>query len=135
MFPLLAMVSILQTQTDVINVNTLLPEMAGLERLARRPKHAHKAMQASSYDRKSIAPDKPNWFANEDWGQYIRDEVNDGRKEHVMADIQGAGAVTRVWSANPAGTVIAGSPVTALAVQLPPACGSPIFAATLRNVG
>ena len=99
------MAMILKTQTDVINVNTLLPEMTSLETLARRPKYAYKAMQASSYDRKSVAPDKPDWFANDDWGQYIRDEVNNGRKEHVMADIQGAGVVTRVWSANPAGTI------------------------------
>jgi len=105
MSALIAMAILATTQTEVINVNTLLPEMTSLETLARQPKHPYKAMQASSYDRKSVAPDKPDWFANEDWGQYIRDEVNNGRKEHVMADIQGAGAVTRVWSANPGGII------------------------------
>lgn len=96
---------VLIPSTDIIDVNSLLREMTDLSALARRPKHPYKALQASSYDRKSVAPDKPDWFANDDWGQYIRDEVNGGRKEHVMADITGPGTITRLWSANPSGTI------------------------------
>ncbi|NNU33880.1 hypothetical protein HK413_06500 [Mucilaginibacter sp. S1162] len=36
--------------------------------------------QASSYDRHSISPDQPGWFANADASQYIRTETVDGRR-------------------------------------------------------
>lgn len=62
------------------------------------------ARQASSYDRASKNPDT-EWFANADYGKYIRDEVNNGRTEHVMADLKGPGEVNRIWSANPQGTI------------------------------
>lgn len=62
------------------------------------------ALQSSSYDRASVNP-STEWFANADYGKYIRDEVNNGRSEHVMADLQGPGEVNRIWSANPQGTI------------------------------
>lgn len=60
--------------------------------------------QASSYDRAAVSPAQ-DWFANGDNGQYIRNEVNQGRNEHVMADLKGPGVVNRIWSANPSCTV------------------------------
>ncbi len=62
------------------------------------------ARQASSYDRASVNP-STEWFANADYGKYIRDEVNGGRNEHVMAELTGPGEVNRIWSANPQGTI------------------------------
>ncbi len=62
------------------------------------------AHQASSYDRAS-KDEKTDWFANADYGQYVRTETVDGRTENVMADIRGSGRIVRVWSANPAGTL------------------------------
>lgn len=62
------------------------------------------ARQASSYDRASVNP-ATEWFANGDYGKYIRDEVNNGRAEHVMAELTGPGEVNRIWSANPQGTI------------------------------
>ena len=44
-------------------------------------------------------------FANGDYGQYVREEMNGPRKEFVMADLKGPGAVVRIWSANPSGTI------------------------------
>ncbi len=61
--------------------------------------------QASSYDRRSNPGPDQDWFANGDAGQFIRDEVNEGRTEHVMMDADGPGALVRFWSANPQGTV------------------------------
>jgi len=54
-------------------------------------------MQASSYDRKSISPELPGWFANDDRSQYIRTEDVNDRLEHVMMDVDGPGAVVRFW--------------------------------------
>lgn len=64
----------------------------------------YRAGQASSYDRASVNP-QTEWFANADYGKYIREETNGGRKEHVMADLRGPGEVNRLWSANPQGTI------------------------------
>lgn len=88
-----------------VSFKTLLPEMVDLQRLAQRPDPYYKESQASSYDRASVAPDKPGWFANGDAGQFVRVENNGDRKEYVMADVKGPGTVVRFWSANPAGTV------------------------------
>ncbi len=69
----------------------------------------------SSYDRASqLDPDTGeylNWDANGDAGQFIRDEPGGW---HVMADLKGVGALTRVWSANASGQlriVLDGQPV------------------------
>jgi hypothetical protein len=85
-----------------ITLSSLLAELTDREALARWPSPAYTCAQASSYDRKSIAPDR-DWFANGDAGQYIRMEERDGRTEGVMLDTDGPGAIARIWSANPAG--------------------------------
>lgn len=77
--------------------------MMDLEWLTRLPDPAFLAAQASSYDRRS----KPggDMFANGDFGQFVREEQIGARKEFVLADLKGPGAVTRIWSANPSGTL------------------------------
>jgi hypothetical protein len=87
-----------------VTMKSLLNEMTDLGRLAKRPSPAYTNSQASSYDRASKDP-KTNWFANADAGQFIRVEQKVGRKEYVMAELQGPGAVMRIWSANPAGII------------------------------
>ena len=94
-------------QADV-TTNSLLREMVDLEALTRRPAPYYKTAQASSYDRRSTTTENQTtegWYANADWGKYLRTEQADGRREYVMADLTGPGAVVRVWSANPAGTI------------------------------
>jgi hypothetical protein len=103
--PVLALLASTAPAQREISVKTLLPEMVDLQRLARRPSPYYKEAQASSYDRARVAPDKPGWFANGDAGQFVRFEENGGRKEAVLADLKGPGAVVRFWSANPSGTV------------------------------
>lgn len=65
---------------------------------------AGKVSQFSSYDRASKS-EQEDWFANADYGQYLRKETVDGRIEHVMADMTGPGFIERIWSANPSGTI------------------------------
>ncbi len=85
-----------------VTVETLLKEMVDFEILATRPEPFFKQAMASSYDRKSHeGRDTDAWYANHDVGQYVRTETNDDRKEHVLADLKGPGAITRFWSANP----------------------------------
>ena len=84
----------------VITVRSLLKEMADFEILAQRPRPFFKQAMASSYSRESHKGGEA-WFDNRDVGQYERTEMNAGRKEHVLADLRGPGAITRFWSANP----------------------------------
>ncbi|MDD8025405.1 MAG: DUF2961 domain-containing protein [Acidobacteriota bacterium] len=91
---------ILTPASGTIDTPALLREMIDFENLAREPWPPYKSASASSHDRAAIAGGEA-WFANRDVGQYVRAEANEGRKEHVLADLKGPGAVTRFWSANP----------------------------------
>ncbi len=83
-----------------IGTQELLAELVDFEALARRPEPFFTKAMASSYDRGSRKGGEA-WFDNGDVGQYVRTETNAGRKEHVLADLRGPGAVVRFWSANP----------------------------------
>lgn len=91
-------------QPDGITTEGLLNDMTDLAALAEFPAPAYTCKQFSSYDPASKSPEV-NWFANGDCGHYLRVEDRDGRKEHVMMDVAGPGAIVRIWSANPAGTL------------------------------
>ncbi len=89
-----------------ISTGTLLAEMTDLARLAEFPQPPFTCRQASSYDRASISPaDGEKWFANSDHGKFLRTEWHGGRTEYVMMDADGPGAIVRIWSANPKGTL------------------------------
>ncbi len=95
----------LPAESAEITTASLLGEMLDLDRLTRFPDPPYTTRQFSSYDRKSIAPDKDGWFANEDRGHFLRTENNGDRTEYVMMDADGPGAIVRIWSANPSGTL------------------------------
>ena len=65
--------------------------------MARYPSPEYICRQFSSYDRATVSPDKPGWFANWDRSMFIRIEENNGRKEYVMMDTDGPGAIVRFW--------------------------------------
>lgn len=85
----------------VITTKTLLQEMVDLERLTRFPVPGYTYQQASSYERKSLTPSTTDWFANNDFGNYVREEKVNGHTEYVMLETDGPGAIVRIWSANP----------------------------------
>jgi len=91
-------------ESPSITTASLIEEMTDFARLAEFPRPAYTCKQFSSYDRKSKSPAE-DWFANADVGQYLRKEQNAGREEFVMVDTAGPGALVRIWSANPAGTL------------------------------
>ncbi|HSA01622.1 MAG TPA: hypothetical protein P5055_12875, partial [Candidatus Paceibacterota bacterium] len=88
----------------MITTADLLDDMTNLSALAEFPSPAYTCRQFSSYDRKSKSPSE-DWFANGDSGQYLRVEERNGRQEYVMMDTAGPGAIVRIWSANPEGTL------------------------------
>lgn len=104
---LLVSVEILLAQTANVTVETMLRDMIDLRKLAVRPLESEFCGQYSSYDRASRIENgqKVNWFANADAGHFIRDMDVDGRSERVMADLEGPGAIVRIWSANPTGVL------------------------------
>ncbi len=83
----------------------ILERIVDLRWLASAPEAGERGFQFSSYDRRSHAgPDEPEeWFANNDAGNFLRSEVTGDQTEWVLADCVGAGVITRIWSANPAG--------------------------------
>ena len=81
----------------VITFRSLLKEMAADETLTRYPSTAYRLVQYSSYDRRSVNPDSAGWFANNDYTHFIREEINEGRREFVMLETEEPGAIVRWW--------------------------------------
>jgi hypothetical protein len=88
-----------------ISCPSLIPEMTDLAALAEFANPPFTCKQSSSYDRASTTPALHTWFANRDSGHYLHAEKHHGRREFVMLDAQGPGAIVRIWSANPAGAL------------------------------
>ena len=86
-----------------VTFDSLVRDMYSLDTLCEYPDPPYETRQSSSYDRASVAPGNDAWFANKDWGNFLRDEERNGRNEHVMADVKGPGVMVRYWSPNPAG--------------------------------
>ena len=82
---------------DVVTMKSLLQEMADREQITRFPDPSYTLRLHSSYDRGTYAKDMPSWFANGDASQFVRVEHNEGRRELVMMDAEGPGAIVRFW--------------------------------------
>ncbi len=94
-------VASLHPDTKVISLKSLLDEMVDHESVARWPHPEFMLKQASSYERDSKTPDDAEgWFANHDWSWFLRNEINNGRKEWVLMDAEGPGAIVRMWAAS-----------------------------------
>ncbi|MBK6283834.1 MAG: hypothetical protein IPF54_15355 [Draconibacterium sp.] len=63
-----------------ITMKSLLLEMTDRSHLAQWPSSEFHLMQTSSYDSRSIEKISEGWFANEDWSNYQRKEINNGQK-------------------------------------------------------
>ncbi|HOS71597.1 MAG TPA: DUF2961 domain-containing protein [Bacteroidales bacterium] len=80
-----------------VTLEKLISEMTSRESLSYYPLPDYKMVQASSYNRKSVSPDSAGWFENNDMSHFIRVEENRGRREFVMLDTEGPGALVRWW--------------------------------------
>jgi hypothetical protein len=81
-----------------VNLSTLLQEMVDREQITRFPENGYRCLQASSYNRESVSPDKPGWFADSDGIGYIRTEINNGQTEWVLMEDEGPGVITKIWA-------------------------------------
>ncbi|MGM0621490.1 MAG: glycoside hydrolase family 172 protein, partial [Bacteroidota bacterium] len=82
---------------EKVTLASLLGEMTDREVLTRLPEKPYTLKQYSSYDRESTTPSEDGWWANADFTQFIREEENNGRREFVLFDAEGPGAVVRWW--------------------------------------
>jgi len=81
-----------------ITMKSLLLEMTVRSHLAQWPSSEFHLMQTSSYDRRSTEKNSEGWFANEDWSNYQRKEINNGQEVYVLMDVEGPGVITRFWT-------------------------------------
>jgi len=85
--------------TAPVTLQSLLQEMIDRAAIARTPAPAFTLKESSSHDRRKVDPaDAAGWHSNDDHEQFIRTETNEGRKEWVIMDDTGPGAVTRFWT-------------------------------------
>lgn len=99
-------------QERAVTLESLLGEMTDYGAVARWPDPPYTCRQASSYDRRSKTPADPGgWFANTDnmdgSGDSLRWQTIGSRRECVLMDVDGPGAVVRFWTGGqpPKGTV------------------------------
>jgi len=101
--PFILISTIIATIGGCINSNhetsltSMVNDMVNRDMAAEFPNPEFTLKQYSSYDQNTVAPDKDGWFANHDASWFIRQEENDGRREFVMLDADGPGAVVRFW--------------------------------------
>ncbi|MFO7756067.1 MAG: glycoside hydrolase family 172 protein [Bacteroidales bacterium] len=85
------------SNNNEVSLDLLLSEMTDRRKITLYPEPGYKLKQFSSYDRNSVSADEEGWFANADYTQFIRKEENKGRREYVLFDHKGPGAVVRWW--------------------------------------
>jgi len=97
MAAILGLLSATAAGAETINFGGLLAEMLVRSRIAEFPEPAFVCKQASSYNRNSRQPGTPEWFSTDDYSNFIRcDKVGD-RREWVMLNVDGPGAIVRWW--------------------------------------
>ena len=94
---LLFLITSCSTKNNVVTLESLLTEMTDRSSLTYFPSAKFTHRQFSSYNRASVSPDSAGWFANADMSHFIRVEENNGRREFVMFDADGPGAIVRWW--------------------------------------
>jgi D-arabinan exo alpha-(1,3)/(1,5)-arabinofuranosidase (non-reducing end) len=91
-----------------ITTASLVGEMTDMERLTRLPDPWYRTVQFSSYDRRAQVPGMEGWFSNSDgfggepipnFVDVLREPGEDGVGEYLVCDIEGPGAIVRVWTA------------------------------------
>jgi len=83
----------------VISLSSLLAEMTNRADVAQLPVYNFTCKEATSHDHRKIDPADPaGWHSNKDYEQFIRIETNSDRREWVMMEDHGPGAIVRFWT-------------------------------------
>lgn len=85
------------TRQKIVSLKTLLIEMTDRKSLSLYPSPWYNLKQFSSYDRKTDTVGGKGWFANADYTQFIGVDSSRGKKEYILFDTDGPGAVVRWW--------------------------------------
>jgi hypothetical protein len=102
------------TAASPITTGSLVGEMVDMPLLTRFPTPGYKTVQFSSYDRSSSVPGGENWFANADGfgGERTPNfeaviKLPEGKipGEYLMCDVEGPGAIVRLWTAKIEGVI------------------------------
>lgn len=80
-----------------VSIESLLEEMINRSCITQFPDQAYRLNQFSSYDRGSSSPGEDGWFANEDYTQFLGMDSLRGRREFVLFNHSGPGAIVRWW--------------------------------------
>ena len=85
---------------ETVTLQSLLREMVDRKEITQFPDQVpFRTLQASSYNRASVSPDQPGWFADADGVFCIRTEKNKrGETEWVLMEDDGPGAITKIWA-------------------------------------
>jgi len=103
-----------QPDRHAITTGLLFEEMVDLVNLASYPQPVFRTVQFSSYDHRSRLPGGPYWFANSDgfggepvpnFEKVLKAPDANGIGEYLIADVQGPGAIVRLWTAAISGEV------------------------------
>jgi hypothetical protein len=81
-----------------ITIESMLNEMVDRQAISKFPSPTYRCLQASSYNRESVSPDLPGWFADSDGVSCIRTEEINGTTEWVLMEDDGPGCITRLWA-------------------------------------
>jgi hypothetical protein len=104
LFIVMAIMSACISHQKELTYEDIVSRMTDLKRIAQLPADGEKSGMFSSYDRKSkydpATDSYIDWSANDDGfsPQYIRKEG----ENMVLAEMDGPGAIVRIWSASPA---------------------------------
>lgn len=93
---------------QALTTEDLFKEMIDMAGLTYFPEPAYRTVQFSSFDHRSTLPGGPDWFANSDgfggepipnFEDVLKEPGEDGIGEYLIADVQGPGAIVRLWTA------------------------------------
>ena len=83
--------------TQKVTIKSLLQEMSDREHLTYFPGKQYQLKQSSSYNRETVSKEENGWYANGDMSYFVRVEQNQKRREFVLFDQNGPGAIVRWW--------------------------------------
>jgi hypothetical protein len=93
---------------EPLTTEDFFKEMIDLTGLTYFPDPPYRTVQFSSFDHRSTTPGGTDWFANSDgfggepipnFEEVLKEPGEDGIGEYLMADVQGPGAIVRLWTA------------------------------------
>ena len=99
---------------EPITTGSLIGEMVEMHHLVEFPDPSYKTVQFSSYDHRSVLPGGPDWFANSDgfgkepipnFEATLQEPDANEIGDYLICDVEGPGALVRVWTAAIEGTI------------------------------